>query len=138
MTRGRVHRQKPQVTSARPFFEGFFFHCVTGVLAVVAHYSVMYLLMLLGTPPLVATAVGFLSGAVTRFGLARKVVFATTRSVSESGWRFILALCAQLLLNVTALGLLLSAEIAVWAAQVVTTIALTLLNYLVYRHWVFR
>ena len=138
MTTNRVQGLKPQVTSARSFVEGFCFHCITGVLAVIAHYSVMYLLMLAGTPPLLATSGGFVLGAVTRFTLARKIVFAATRSVTESGWRFILALCAQLLLNTTALGLLLSAEITVWVAQVVTTVAQTFLNYLAYRYWVFR
>ena len=122
----------------RPFFEGFIWHCVTGVLAVLAHYAGMYAALLGGSTPVVATSLGFVLGAFTRFVLARGVVFETTRSVTASGWRFIAALSAQMAVNAGALSILVSAGVHVWLAQVSTTIALTLINYLVYRYWVFK
>ena len=122
----------------RPFFEGFVWHCITGVLAVLAHYTCMYAALWTGTAPVVATSLGFILGAFTRFVLARGVVFETARSVTESGWRFLAALFAQMAMNAGALSILVSAGTHVWVAQVTTTLALTFINYLVYRYWVFR
>lgn len=122
----------------RPFFEGFVWHCVTGVLAVLAHYTCMYAALWTGTAPVVATSLGFILGAFTRFVLARVVVFETARSVTASGWRFLAALSAQMAMNAGALSILVSAGTHVWVAQVTTTLALTFINYVVYRYWVFR
>ena len=122
----------------RPFFEGLIWHCVTGVLAVLAHYACMYAALLGGSTPVVATSLGFVFGAFTRFVLARRVVFETTRSITASGWRFIAALSAQMAMNAGSLSMLVSAGVHVWVAQATTTLALTFINYVVYRYWVFR
>ncbi len=65
-------------------------------------------------------------------------VFTPKNSVILTIPRFLLALAVQGILNSTLLALLLAAGMAVWWAQIATTTAMTFLNYLVYRLWVFR
>ena len=52
--------------------------------------------------------------------------------------RFAVVIALQMLANSALLALLLRAGISLWPAQVTTTIALTFVNYLAYRLWVFR
>jgi putative flippase GtrA len=52
--------------------------------------------------------------------------------------RFAVAIAAQLAANSALLAALTNGGVAVWPAQVATTILLTFGNYLVYRWWVFR
>jgi putative flippase GtrA len=58
--------------------------------------------------------------------------------VQTAGLRFAVAIAAQLAANTGLLAALTGAGLTVWPAQVVTTILLTVVNYLVYRWWVFR
>jgi putative flippase GtrA len=58
--------------------------------------------------------------------------------VPTAGARFVVAIAAQLAANSVLLAALTDSGIAVWPAQIATTIVLTFANYLVYRWWVFR
>jgi len=55
-----------------------------------------------------------------------------------AGVRFVVAIAAQLAANSASLAGLTHAGLGVWPAQVLTTLLLTVVNYLVYRWWVFR
>ena len=68
----------------------------------------------------------------------RVLELAPTQGVHAAGARFAIAIAAQLAANSALLALLTHQGIAVWPAQVATTVALTFANYLVYRWWVFR
>ena len=116
----------------------FSLHVVTGFAAVAAHYTLMYALLRGGLAPVPASALGFLAGAVTRFVLSYAHIFAPTRGVQAAGIRFVVAIGAQLAANSALLAALTHSGIPVWPAQVSTTILLTVVNYLVYRWWVFR
>ena len=116
----------------------FTLHVLTGFLAVGAHYSILFVLLRLGVPPLVASGIGFCGGAATRFALAYLRVFTPTHGLTTAGRRFIVVIAAQALANTALLGLLLEAGIGVWPAQVTTTVLLTFGNYVAYRLWVFR
>lgn len=116
----------------------FSLHVVTGFAAVAAHYALMYALLRVGLTPVPASAIGFLAGALTRFILSYAHIFAPTRGVQAAGARFVVAIAAQLTANSALLAALTHAGLAVWPAQVLTTILLTVVNYLVYRWWVFR
>jgi putative flippase GtrA len=116
----------------------FLLHCVSGVVVVALHWFVMWLLIRAHTDPLIATSAGFLAGALLRFYLSYRHIFEPSNSVKRSGFWFVVALGVQFLLN----GLLFSGISSLfehtWVAQALTTGALTVLNFLTYRLWVFR
>ncbi len=116
----------------------FTLHVVTGFLAVGVHYGILYGLLRLGVEAVAGSAVGFVGGAITRFLLAYHHVFTPSHSLGIAGRRFLLALGLQFVANSALLAGLLAAGVAVWPAQVATTILLTFANYAVYRLWVFR
>lgn len=116
----------------------FSLHVVTGFAAVAAHYALMYGLLQAGAAPVPASAIGFVAGALTRFLLSYAHIFTPTRGVQVAGKRFIFAIAVQLVANSAMLAALTKSGVGVWPAQVMTTVLLTLVNYLVYRWWVFR
>lgn len=116
----------------------FTLHVLTGILTVVAHYSVMWLLVRSGMAAVPASSIGFLAGAATRFVLSYTKVFSPSDSVPVTLARFIVALGLQWLINITLLDFLLHAGLQLWLAQISTTLTLTFINYLAYRLWVFK
>jgi putative flippase GtrA len=116
----------------------FGLHVATGFIAVAAHYGSMWLFLRGGLGPVAASASGFVAGALARFALSYFGVFVPSKGMAVAGWRFVLAILLQLALNSALLSLLLAAGLGVWYAQVIATIALTFLNFVVYRLWVFR
>jgi putative flippase GtrA len=85
-----------------------------------------------------ASTLGFVGGASTRFILSYWHIFEPSRGVRVASLRFAVVIALQMLANSALLALLLEAGISLWPAQVTTTIALTFVNYLAYRLWVFR
>ena len=130
--------RRPQGSGLRHWVHSFSLHVVTGFAAVGAHYALMYALIAAGVAPVPASAVGFLAGALTRFVFSYAHIFTPTRGVSSAGLRFAVVIAVQLASNSVLLGALLAAGLSVWPAQVLTTILLTFVNYLLYRWWVFR
>jgi putative flippase GtrA len=116
----------------------FALHVVTGLVCVAVHYGIMALLLSAGIGPVLSSGLGFVAGAITRFVTAYYKVFAPGSTVVRTLPRFIMALAAQGLLNSLLLLLLLEVGLPVWYAQVGATGLMTVLNYLVYRLWVFR
>lgn len=130
--------RRPSGSGLAHWIHSFSLHVVTGFAAVAAHYALMYALLRAGLPPVPASAVGFLAGALTRFVLSYAHIFSPTRGVHVAGVRFVVAIAAQLAANSASLAGLTHAGLGVWPAQVLTTLLLTVVNYLVYRWWVFR
>ena len=130
--------RRPTGSGVGHWLHSFSLHVVTGFAAVAAHYAVMYALIRMGLAPVAASAVGFCAGALTRFVTSYAHIFAPTRGVQAAGLRFVVTIGAQLAANSALLAALTGSGVAVWPAQVATTIALTFVNYLVYRWWVFR
>ena len=116
----------------------FGLHVATGFIAVAVHYGAMWLLLRAGLPPIAASAGGFVGGAATRFALSYFGVFVPTRGVAVATSRFVIAIALQLLLNSALLAVLMQAGLPVWHAQVTATVLLTVVNFIVYRLWVFR
>ena len=106
--------------------------------AVAAHYASMYGLMRTGMAGVPASTFGFAAGALTRFALSYWHIFEPTHGVRVASLRFAVFIALQLIANSSLLALLLQSGISVWRAQLTTTIALTFVNYLAYRLWVFR
>lgn len=122
----------------RDWITKFFLHVATGVLAVGAHYALMALALDIGLTPLLASSVGFLGGAATRFFTAYFHVFSPSQGAGLAVVKFLGALCLQLPLNYVLVAVLMSMGMGVWKAQLLSTVLLTFINYLVYRLWVFR
>ena len=120
------------------WIHSFTLHILTGVLAVAAHYAVMYGLVAGGLSGVPASAGGFLIGALVRFALSYSRVFVPTRGVRIAGTRFVVVIALQLAANSVLLASMIELGWPLWPAQIVTTVLLTVGNYLAYRLWVFR
>ena len=129
---------RPQGTGILHWIHSFSLHVATGAIAVVAHYSVMYAFVQAGVPGVPASALGFGAGALTKFALSYWRVFAPSRGMTAAGARFVIAIALQLVVNTLLLSSFLHLGLALWPAQVTTTVLMTFGNYLVYRLWVFR
>jgi putative flippase GtrA len=116
----------------------FSLHVVTGFAAVGAHYALMYGALRGGMAPVPASAIGFIAGALTRFIFSYAHIFVPTRGLQSAGMRFVVAITAQFVANAALLAAITQSGVSVWPAQVLTTVLLTIGNYLVYRWWVFR
>ncbi len=116
----------------------FFQHLITGIVATAAHYIVMWLILMVEIPPAIATSIGFVAGATTRFLFSYYHIFEPARNWSTALPFFIFALAMQMGLNVLLLTVFISLNIPLWSSQVITTILLTSFNFLVYRFWVFK
>ncbi|HJU21804.1 MAG TPA: GtrA family protein [Casimicrobiaceae bacterium] len=134
----RLVLQRPGGSGLAHWLHSFSLHVVTGFAAVFVHYALMYAAMRGGVTPVPASALGFSAGAATRFVLSYAHIFRPTRGVPTAGARFVVAIAAQLAANSALLAAFTDSGVAVWPAQVATTIVLTFANYLVYRWWVFR
>ena len=134
----RAVLRRPRGRGLAHWVHSFSLHVVTGFAAVAAHYALMFGLLRAGVGPVAASAVGFTAGALVRFVLSYAHIFAPTACVPAAGGRFLVAIAAQLAANSAMLAALTQGGLAVWPAQVLTTIVLTFGNYLVYRWWVFR
>ena len=130
--------RRPSGSGLAHWIHSFSLHVFTGFAAVAAHYALMYGLLRADLSPVPASAIGFLAGALTRFAFSYAHIFAPTRGVHAAGVRFVVAIAAQLAANSALLAALTQTGVAVWPAQVLTTVLLTIVNYLVYRWWVFR
>jgi putative flippase GtrA len=130
--------QRPTGRGVAHWVHSFSLHVATGVAAVAAHYALMYVLIRAGLAPVPASAIGFAAGGLTRFVTSYAHIFAPTRGVHTAGLRFVVTIAGQLAANSALLAALTGSGVAVWPAQVTTTVALTFVNYLVYRWWVFR
>ena len=116
----------------------FFQHLVTGIIATAAHYTVMWFILSVEILPTIATTIGFIAGATTRFLFSYFHIFEPERDWSAAVPYFILALGLQMLLNAFLLSLFISLNIPVWPSQVLTTGLMTILNFMVYKFWVFK
>jgi len=116
----------------------FFQHLVTGAIATAAHYIVMWLALRLGIWLIMATTIGFVAGATTRFLFSYFHIFEPERNWSAALPHFILALAVQMTLNAVLLSFIFSIGIPVWPSQVLTTVLLTIFNFMLYKFWVFK
>lgn len=119
------------------FIWRFILHVITGALSVIAHYGVMGLLLKAGLLPVAASSVGFVFGALTRFFTAYFHVFSPEGGVTQTLPKFLFSLILQAILNILLLQGFIQLSLPVWWAQICSTLALTIFNYIIYRMWVF-
>jgi len=124
--------------SSRHWHIQFTQHLLTGAIATAAHYVVMWLALSAQLSPAVATSVGFIVGAATRFLFSYYHVFEPGKGAAATVPHFILALGLQMLVNAGLLTVFLSMSLPVWPSQVLTTVLLTIFNFLIQKYWVFK
>ena len=116
----------------------FIQHLITGGIATAAHYIVMWLALAIHLLPALATTIGFIVGATTRFLFSYLHVFEPERNMVSAMPRFAMALILQMIANVGLLSLLLYANVSVWPSQLITTGFLAVINFMAHKFWVFR
>lgn len=126
-----------KIAQLQSLLANFVLHCVTGAVAVLLHYTLMYLALAIGATAVVASSIGFLAGATSRFFMSYHQVFNPSRPRSSAAVHFVVSLGIQFVLNGLVLSGFLATGLAVWPAQIATTILLTIVNYAMYRLWVF-
>ena len=85
----------------------FLQHLATGAVATAAHYIVMWFALSLQMWPALATTVGFVAGAATRFFFSYFHIFEPERDMSGALPHFAMALLLQMMLNAALLTLFL-------------------------------
>ncbi len=116
----------------------FFWHVITGFMATGAHYGLMAVALNWFPSAVFASSLGFIAGALTRFLTAHTIVFRGHRLLWPTAWRFLISLLIQLILNAVLLQLLLLIIDHLWLAQVMATALMVVVNFIVYKTWVFR
>ncbi|MDG5500934.1 GtrA family protein [Marinobacter sp. BGYM27] len=110
-----------------------------GGLATSAHWLTMGILMQAGMSALIATAIGFLVGAVANYLLQRRLAFLNARRHRSAVPRYLLSCAIAWLTNIAIFDAL--HQVAIWPpaiAQLVTTLCVAALNYALYKRLVFH
>jgi len=114
-------------------------YALVGVAATTPHYVVLVLLVELAhwTPELAALA-GYVVGGVVSYLLNRRHTFASDRAHAEAGWRFALVAGLGFACTYVAMrGLVHGLAVPYLLAQIVTTLAVMCLTFVVNRAWTF-
>ena len=120
--------------------KSFPLYVVAGIVATASHYLVTVgLVELLAVRALVATSVGFACGAVVKYFLNYFLAFESEERHSVAVPRFAAMLGMLFLCNAAIFWLLNDpAGLHYMVAQVITTVLLVPLGYVINRLWVFR
>lgn len=113
---------------------------VVGVIAAVAHYGVLILLVELGgMAPVIATLWGFLAGAAVSYALNRHFTFRSHRPHRAAAPRFLLVSVVGFVLNGVVMWVLNEQwGVQYLLAQVIATLIVLFWNFSVNRLWTFR
>ncbi len=112
----------------------------SGGMATASHYAVTVAAVeLFSAPPIPASAMGFMTGAVIKYWLNYSVAFRSRARHTHAVLRYALALAAMLALNTLLFGLFQRGMgLYYLLAQAITTILLIPPGYVLHREWVFR
>jgi putative flippase GtrA len=115
-------------------------YVASGLAATGSHYLVMVaLVQWAGWWEVAASSAGFLAGAAVKYPLNYWVVFRSQARHGDAIVRFAIGLAAGFALNGIVLAALLATlDVHYLVSQVLTTAAVTLVNYLLARNWIFR
>jgi putative flippase GtrA len=94
------------------------------------------LLSWLGVPPVLASAIGFMSAFVVNYGGNRRIVFRT--AARGSLWRYVTLVIVNLGLSAGLVALGIALGLVPVAAKAVSIVVIAAFNYAVMRLWVFR
>ena len=111
-----------------------------GLFAFVAHYATLIVLAeLLRTDTVLASAIGFVAGGITSYGLNYRFTFRSTKRHAAALPQFFLVALVGLALNTALMALLVKLLGLHYAVgQLITTGVLTLWHFGANRLWTFR
>lgn len=111
---------------------------MSGGIATTFHYLIMLLAMNAGLSPWISTGLGALVGAAANYMLQYRFTFGSRRNHTAAFARYAVVVAFSWLLNLSLFVLLQSGLAAhIYAAQLLTTLAVTLFNYLGFKRYVF-
>tara|TARA_A200000113_G_scaffold213178_1_gene215371 strand:- start:142 stop:546 length:405 start_codon:yes stop_codon:yes gene_type:complete len=111
----------------------------SGALNTIIGWSVIFLLMAIGTSPILANISGYLLGLVLGFVISKNFVFRSAGTARDEGKRYFIAFVISFIFNLLALQF--SLEVLHWnqnVAQVVAAITYTVFMYFLSLHFVFE
>ncbi len=110
-----------------------------GVVATLAHYAVLLALVeVAGWRPVPATLHGYVVGGIVSYLLNRRHTFDSDRSHFEAGWRFAMVAFAGFCLTFATMRLGVDTLGAPYLpAQILTTIMVMFMSFLVNKAWTF-
>ena len=126
--------------SASGGFARFLRFAAVGVVGTLAHYALLVgLVEGAGAPPLAGASAGFVLGALVNYVLARRLVFASTRSHAQALPRFFAVALAGLAWTALLMSLFMALlGLHYLPAQLLTTALLLLWHYAGNALWTFR
>lgn len=136
-----TERKAPQ-RSGRAFLDLFrnsaVRYLIVGGLSFLVDFGLLVLLhQVLGWTVGVATAIAFLSSLVFNFAVQRKVSFESGHKTHVSMIRYAFLVAANTVASVIVVELLTPTALGYMGGKVISTAAMTVWNYFLYRHWVF-
>lgn len=109
-----------------------------GLVSTLLHYAVMVSAVeVLRVAAMMASAAGFLAGALLNYVLNRRITFASRRPHSEGLPRFTLMVVCGVTLNSLMLALGLAFGLHYLPAQVMATVTVMGFNFACMKYWVF-
>jgi putative flippase GtrA len=137
MTKSTAQSEKPSSTRATGLqFSKF---AMVGVAGTVSHYIVLIALVkLAGMQPGRAAFAGASIGAIVVYLLNYRFTFASQRKHQETAPRFIVLAIVGALLNGALVGQLSGAGMHFLLAQLIATVLVLILNFVVSRTWIFQ
>jgi len=111
----------------------------SGVLNTLVGFSVIFALMGLGASPLMANVGGYAVGFILGFVVSKRFVFRSNGEFVDESLRYLMAFCICFMLNLLALGAILSMlDVGAAMAQIMAASVYTGSMYLLTRWYVFR
>ena len=112
---------------------------LVGGFATGLQYGLMTLLIIdFATQAVLASGIGFVTGAVANYWLNARLTFKTEQRHAVALPRFVVTALAGLAINSAILGFLTSVGIGLVIAQVVSTLCVLVWNYTINALWTFR
>ena len=113
-------------------------YLIVGGLSFLVDFGLLVLLhQFLGWPVSLATAVAFLSSLVFNFIVQRKFSFDAGHKTHVSMIRYALLVVANTVASVVIVELLTPTVLGYMGGKIISTAAMTVWNYFLYRHWIF-
>lgn len=110
-----------------------------GAIGTIAHYTVLVsVVALLGESAVLGATCGAVVGALINYLLNYRFTFSSSLRHRDTLPRFLLMAGVGVLMNALIVGVLTAAGLHYMIAQVVATLTVLLINYLVSKKWIFR